>query len=1214
MLKALELVGFKSFADRTRFEFPPGITVIVGPNGSGKSNIVDGIKWVLGEQSAKSLRGKDMADVIFKGAGTGEGARKPLNSAEASIILENSDRIFDIDSEEVHVTRRVYRSGESEYLINGEPCRLKDIRDLFRGTGVATDAYSLIEQGKVDQMLQASSKDRRAIFEEAAGISRFKAKKIEAQRRLARVEQNLLRLSDIVEEVERRFRSIKAQASKATRYQESNERLKFLRMQIGQEDWHRFAERLNEIEESRAECNQTLAQASGELEQVESDRDNAEAESTRVAQELGQCESHLADLRERIATRESSASHLQVREDELEAERQRVQRQLVESHQRHGELTRRIARLQAQADDAELVYREAADQVDTLQKRLHELNSSFEASQAANLERSEQTKDLTRQVTTLEKEIDVEKSRLDEALKTRTKLSDQVELVRLDCHQYETELNEVLGKQHQLESDAEQKDSALAKARQQLDATRVELSERQESLADLKSERSGAARRAEVIEELEQKLEGVHAGVRQLIEQSRVRRHEASSDVVGLVADLIQVEVQHAPLIDVALGEVSQHVVLDGEDLLGELLDGQLQLGGRVGLLRLSELRKNGARDSLDLATQPGVIGRAMEMVQCQPAYEPVVEHLLGTTWVVKTLKDGLELQVQSARKARFVTLTGELVEADGTIIAGPRSRSGGLVSRRSELRSLKAQIERLDRQVEEEHLGVVQLQESVAGQESEVQRYIDEHGELAAALADHRLMASSLDQKLQTGREQCELVVAELHDLTIRIEDSERLILDRQQQWTEREASLRQLESDYQRDADQSAEDDRNREVVSSELTTSKVDLAKAEQMLEGFQSRLQHDQADFSRQATERNDLREQLATCQNRRRETRHQRLVATTELAELYLEKQNHSDKARMAAEAMSTHRQSRSQLHRRVEETRKLVHDAEQKLHELDLESGQLEHERQSILSRLRDDYGIEVDKLQPPEISEDEEPLSREEIDSEIQTLKRKINSMGAVNLEALNELSELEARFGALNAQYSDLNSAKDALVRIIDRINADSRKLFTETLEAIRANFQMLYRRSFGGGRADLVLEEGVDVLEAGIDIIATPPGKPEFNNSLLSGGEKALTAVALLLAIFQHRPSPFCVLDEVDAPFDEANIGRFIEVLTGFLKQTRFVIVTHSKKTMTSATTLYGVTMQESGVSKRVSVKFEDVSEDGRISADAVSRESDEQSGAA
>ncbi|MBC8870769.1 MAG: chromosome segregation protein SMC [Planctomycetes bacterium] len=1211
MLKALELIGFKSFAEKTRFEFPDGITVVVGPNGSGKSNIVDAIKWVLGEQSAKSLRGKDMADVIFKGTSTS--GRRPMNTAEATLVFDNSQSTLPVDAPEVHLTRRVYRSGEGEYLINGNPCRLKDIRDLCRGTGVGADAYSLIEQGKVDQMLQASAKDRRAIFEEAAGISRFKAKKVEAQRRLDRVEQNLLRLSDIVDEVDSRLRSVRAQASKAQRYREYSDRLQQLRTQVGLVDWQRLSDKLTAVEEELAGLRTETGEVEAASDALNDRIQQLEDAVDQTADKLRSREAALAGNREQIAARESTIENERGRCGDFDEESRRHRGQLraltgraVDLHDRLRELTSQLEKAQAEFDGIRGRLSGHEQTIGELSEELTRLRSENELHRAEYVDLTRTAATLSNQASGLESELNASQVATERCV---GRLKELEEL----CAGKAEDLEGSRTDEQRLAEEANAKAAALEAAEVELAEGRRVLARRQEELAVLQGKRAGATQRAKVLEELERDHAGVSAGVQEVLAEAKEAPQEGDGRIHGMVADLIEAGMEIAPLVDVALGEAAQHIVISGRDFVERIRGGDFQPSGRVGLIRLDVLPAVPAAPRFsalpvaghgELQGRPGVIGRADRMVRAGERFRAMVAHLLGDTWFVGNLADALAFNASIGKGLRFVTSKGELVENDGTLIVGPPTATIGLVSRRSELRALQQEIVDLGKRVNQFQGEIARLQENIDQRERQSKRLADAYKNISGTLADQRVRTRTLQDRHDQMQQDREVVASDLEAAQAARTAAGDALAETRQRLAATESSIVNLESKTKSGESRMAELENRVQEHTGEATTYKIQLAKSEQRLEGLRAQKSQFETDSRERDGAIYDVRAQLDRAVHRGRQSELHILQITAELALLYLDKEVLAREVCQELEQRRLLNAQRTGLAAEQEQLRRKIHQLEQRQHKSELSAGELQHERNTLADRLREDYGIEISEVNRDVSAEEEQ--ERAEVEAEIAGLRNKINRIGAVNVDALDELDDLDERYQSLSGQYQDLTQAKESLERIIHKINADSRRLFMETLEAIRGNFQVLYRRAFGGGKADIMLEEGKDVLECGIDIVATPPGKPSFNNSLLSGGEKALTAVSLLLAIFQFRPSPFCILDEVDAPFDEANIGRFIDVLKDFLGWSKFVIVTHSKKTMSAADTIYGVTMQESGVSKRVSVRFEDVSEDGHISEEALRRQ--------
>ena len=1244
MLKALELVGFKSFADRTRFDFPDGITVVVGPNGSGKSNVVDAVKWVLGAQSAKALRGAEMTDVIFKGSA--EGGRKPANSAEVILVLDNRTRILTYDEDEVQVSRRVYRSGEGEYAINGRPCRLKDVRELFRGTGVGVDAYSLIEQGKVDRLLQSSAKDRRGIFEEAAGISRFKAKKAEAERRLGRVDQNMIRLRDIVDEVGKRLSTLKSQASKAQRYRELSSQLIVKRTQLGLLDVRDIQKRIEGI-------GQQIATAATQRDALQLQSETSEGEHRKVSEQLTATQEQLQSIQDRIVGLQSE--HIQATSElagarERHSEWSEEQKGLLD---RIETLERRVSmseeEIQQRKADLQQLDRERQDTEDAIllfetqfrqrEKALIDLRASLEIQKnlAAGVRHA------LSQTRYDAASHEAQDDRLTQELHDGEK---RIRAREADIAARDAQIAIAVSEVEQAQTQATVAETSKAAAKEKL----AEVTDRersiQQKLLEIQARIQGVRERLLVLSQLEEQFASAGRGGQQLMRsaQSLAEPNPSMASGVkslrGLVADLITTDLHLAPLVDVALGTHSDAIVLSDGQLVDWINEGRLQAEGRVTLLRLDRLPSRRTGEKIQLDGLRGVVGRADRLVRFDSEHEPLVRALLGTTWFVETLSTALDLSHFRGAGLRFVTAECQLVDSDGSITIGSLQTGLGLVSRRSEMQAANEQIDHLQQTLEDER----QQASAIAGemvsaadavQSSEKQVY--EAGRRLAA-AEQRLQ--SLRDRMFADRKELATIQSGLDEkretlavVQQALEVARNRILELETSETQHTESILTLESDV-RQLDAEIRESQN------QLTDQRVDLARLEQRVDGMRVTLDQLLHDATERTTHVEQAKELLATLAEKIRTAEtsvaelQERIAATDlQIASIQQERTDVAASIELQQRSVADKGKECDHLQRQLDKLldRIAAHDEELQ---------RLERERSELISRYRDEYQVDLEHeealkvattekiyshesdrgdhtvhaleedLQSPgsdqPISDESnapvvvlriEEMDRNNIETQLVQLRQEIASAGSVNMEALDELDELQSRYDKLAGHERDLIDAKSSLIKTMQKIDEDSQDLFLNTLETIRTNFQTLYRKSFGGGSADIVLENPDDP-ESGIEIIATPPGKTTFSNSLLSGGEKALTAVALIMAFFQYRPSPFCILDEVDAPFDEANIGRFVTVLNEFLDTTKFIVVTHSKKTMTVANMIYGITMQESGVSRQVAVKFEEVNDQGEI----------------
>ncbi len=1213
MLKSLELIGFKSFADKTVIEFSPGITAIVGPNGSGKSNIVDAVRWILGEQSAKSLRGGEMSDVIFNGSTS----RRSLGMAEVTMTFDNSKRFLAVESDEVQVTRRVYRDGQGEYLINRQPSRLRDIKDLFLGSGAGQGHYCIIEQGRVDALLQASHKDRRMIFEEAAGISRFKARKTEALRKLETVEQNLARARDILAELEKQFRSVQLQAAKAQRYQEYSARLRELRVQCGLREFHQLS--MQWRRETAA-----LERLRGELDSMSTQERDVEREVRQVEAELSaledlshHAESLLAQTRQEIATYQTREEYEAATLQELETELAQAQAQFWESTRTWRELAEATAQAsrdlkeiedhverQRQAvEQAEVCLAQSADRLAVLRRRL-------EAERTEHLEQMRLASRLQNDVITL-------LARLDNLRARREGLSSR----NAETVEHLTQIDRLLAELRESEEHLQRMLTTVRSELQQLEERRDDRSQHieriEKRLADGRVQRGELTGRIDLLEQWERSHEGLNAGVGEFLDRVRTSSASGGEDwsfVVGLVADCLNVSREWAPLVDLALGDVSQYVVVrDGDRLNAALKRLSVDLPGRIGFLPLPT-----AHPEAGVWELPEVGERFDRWVRCDdPALADLPGFLLGQTRLVDNLETACQFARRFPGRFRFVTRQGELVEPQGVIVVGAHLPETGVLSRKSEWRERRQQLAELDARLAEWERELAHLRaerESVAERiyftQQRLADLVDEAQDIRVRLTQHQERRSGLHEEMSLHR-------SELDSLNQEIERLEAQWAQAQRQATKGEEAARRIQERAIQLERELAEEEQQRAECERQSTAARVELAQWEERRAAQRRRFAELDADLTRRRAETQQIEQSISAMQQRRRDGELARLRAGQALAESFAA----LDLAERRSAELVAQRQQLREVRRQAEERWQAVGGQKQQfvqqVHAHEMKASEWRLRLDALSQRLRDDYGIELAELYEQRIGSAKQLISTELLDPpapeaaatepselafdvdaaqrEIDELRKKLARLGAVNLDALDELTQLETRLNEQRTQHDDLAKSRADLLEIIDRINTDSRTLFLETFELIRGHFHELFRRLFGGGMADIVLEDENDVLESGIEINARPPGKELRSISLLSGGERTLTAVALLLAIFRSKPSPFCLLDEVDAALDEANNERLANLLREFLDTSQFIVITHKKRTMAVADVLYGITMQEAGVSRQVSVRFEDWPDD-------------------
>lgn len=1223
-LKKLELHGFKSFANRTVIDFLPGITVIVGPNGSGKSNIFDAIRWVLGEQSAKSMRGARMGDVIFNGSAS----VKATGMAKVQLVLDNSRRHLPIDFDEVSIARHLYRTGESEYLLNRTPCRLKDIVSLLMDTGIGTDSYSVLEQGKVDAIINTKPLERRVLFDEAAGISKYKARKEEALAKLARTDEDLVRLNDIIVEVRRQANSLKRQVQKAERYKRLSARLRALEMELLAGRYLRLRDTAQEVHTQYEELHAEVERLRSLLDSLEAEHEMTREESEQIQQNLETVQSQNFAILNQIA---EAQGQIALHEQRLESASQRRQALLTE-----------LEALKERATSLEQTRLEVAQELGQHEQVLSSLEVEYQRKKAehdalrANSEESgARLAELRRRLGDAQREAQAceQNQRLAHAMEA--KLRAELESSEADRSLLDQQL-EALGMEvEERQSTAEELTQILDALKADAQSTKAKLQELENSLSQRTQELEEIRRSAQVtrsrhtaLVELQANFEGYFGGVREVMKQAS---SGALGGIIGVVSTLIEASGEHELAIEAALGSHTQDIVVEHAEDAKAAVEWLKRSGrGRATFLPLDliEARETPSRLA-EMLRQPGVIGVAADLVRYDPKITNAIRHLLGAVVVCQDLDTAIRLE-RSGYRARFVTLEGELVTPHGAITGGS-VKSQGLLHRTREIRELANQLADWEEREAAVAREVEALREQVAQLRTTAQK-------LASSITTQEIEAARARKDLEVVQQkfadkQASLTV--LEQRRARLE--EELALQRRtfDETSERLAALRgeitQLEEELSRCESESSQRQLELAERMREVNELLVKLSMARERLNNLREKHETLKREQTRLVEDETARRRELDTLAQEE-EAAHRHLAELRQRV-VHLENQKRELEERLTFET-SRRETIHLDLHKlgeRTQEVRRDLHVAQNRFHEVEIRRAEIDVQLATIETQAREKFGLSVEALleevqkartelvdDAPSACEESaseahsgnghepEPASAraetpenevrtlrqpEELAQEIATVQEKLQSLGPVHVGAIDEYNELNARYEFLTAQERDLQAAKAQLTEMIRQIDKTTTDIFVEAFTKIRENFAEMFRRLFGGGRADLLLTEENGVLDSGIDIVAQPPGKKPTHISLLSGGEKALTAIALLFAIFMRRPSPVCILDEIDAPLDDKNIERFKELVREFAHETQFVIITHNKQTMALADTLYGVTMEEQGVSRLVSIRFDE-----------------------
>jgi chromosome segregation protein len=1175
-IKRLEITGFKSFHERTALVFDAGITAIVGPNGCGKSNVVDAIRWVMGEQSARNLRGRAMEDVIFGGSES----RRPLGMAEVSLILDNTAGLAPPvfrDYAEIQVTRRLFRNGDSEYLLNRTPCRLLDITELFMDTGVGTRAYSIIEQGKIGQIISAKPEERRAIIEEAAGVTKFKARKKAALRKIDATRQNLLRLGDIINEVRRQMTSLKRQAQRAERFREYREELRGIELQFALRQYREFTARtgvLGAAVQSQgdqvARCENEVSRAELELDQVrlehverEKQVNAGQEQGYRLASEIQKLESRLELSGRELAGLEKERQRLLAEQAEVATRIAAIDQEALALEagktDRLGDLAREAAQLaEAEASLAELTARETAlsQQLEDARNRLYQL-----LTQLSRL--SGQQEEAARRLQAL---AELTQRNRQDAITVR----DQLERNQERALAMHTQLTGLKGDLDHLQTERARFQDELSSLRQQTEEAESLLLVRREELSRQRS-------RLESLEQLERNLEGYGRGVRTLLADPVQRQR-----IRGLLADTLEVPVEYEVAVEAALGERLQAL------LTGSAGDARAALD----FLRQGEGRCTFLLAGFPTAAPPGfAAGQALAgLVAPGAADASLVEALLGGIYLVDELAPFLSAGLPPG--VTLVTRDGDLLSHRGELTGGGRrSLDQGLLHKKREMKELAAGVQRLEREVASLQTRREQVRHAALLAEEGLRSTEGALHQQDLRLRDHQKDQEGLAQEALRLQERLEVLSFEedqLHEeqesLLRSRQEAEASLSDGARERAVREGGLAELQAAAQQLRDQL-------ETVRQLVTSRKVILAGLQEREESSRSHAERLQRLGEELAARREGLSREFTSAGERQAGLRDEEQQLRLELQRLLAVHGTEETALRLLRERFEETRQAIEQREGQLKELRSQAARARDEFAACQLTSREVDLEREHLRQNFLERYRLDLDDAQQTDGLLDVafEPTAA---GARREALQRKIDEIGEVNLTAIDEYREMEERHAFLATQQDDLQRSLDGLQDAISKINRTTRRRFRETFDQVNGRFREVFPRLFNGGQAELRLTEEADLLETGIEIVAQPPGKKLQNVSLLSGGEKALTAVALIFAIFLIKPSPFCLLDEVDAPLDDANIGRFNAMVGEMSGLSQFIIITHNKQTMEIADNLYGVTMEEPGVSRLVSVRMSEV----------------------
>ncbi|WP_391208607.1 chromosome segregation protein SMC [Psychrobacillus sp. L4] len=1178
-LKRLEIIGFKSFADRIGIDFVPGVTAVVGPNGSGKSNVTDAIRWVLGEQSAKSLRGAKMEDVIFAGSDS----RKALNFAEVTLILDNTDHRVALDFAEISVTRRVFRSGDSEYLLNKQTCRLKDITDLFMDSGLGKEAFSIISQGRVDEILNSRPEDRRTIFEETAGVLKYKQRKKKAEFKLIETDDNLNRVLDILHELDSRMEPLQIQSSLASDYLKMSDELKGIEIAVISHDLNLFVRESAELHTKLRALEETKQALLLQINDIEASIQTDRKVMSNIDEKLDVGQSELVEASSELERLEGRKLLLAEKKQNASQQISQLRRALVEEQEKLEVLEFQLKENNVSKSEKQVLLKELRLkklQIETvLSKSASELEEEIEELKSTYI-------DLLNEEATMKNEMKHMEQQLQFELISAEKMMEDYREIKEELEKLTNRKNELDLSLSSCQKELAEKLLNFKTKREVAEQLERGFEEQQTMLQKAYQMKHQMQARKDSLEELESEFSGFFQGVKEVL---IARDKKELNGIHGAVAELIQIPHTYMSAIDTSIGQQSQHIITDTSQDARVAIDWlKKKRVGRATFLPLQVMKSRKLNEqTLSMIKQhPSFVNTADKLVNYNDGYQIIVENLLGNVIVAKDLKGANEMASRLQYKYRFVTLDGDVVNAGGSL-------TGGSVKQQSSLFTRKVELEQLNDKLIELEKSVLQAEKSVSAKKQEVQMLRVELEE--TRLAGENLRAQELTLLSETR--ECAAIISRLTSQLL--------------EYDEEKTEKVNLQSNL---------------VRKKEKTTSRdAEIKEALATIQGTIDDLQH----LKLQSIEEKDkfqnelgmLLSQIAVVneqvtQQEREKTQFVNSVQSSTQKIDTLQKEiawyENDDQAGPSAEELTNliaqHKMTKDRLIEQIQggkmgriELVQNISRSESSLKHLQQQAGLLTNEERSfeiklskleveintLQNHLEETYELTLEEAERDFSFEMEEHLARKKV----TLLKRSIEELGPINLGAIQEFEQVSERHSFLTEQREDLLSAQETLHEVIKEMDEEMIIRFESTFNDIQRHFKVVFRELFGGGQADLILTDPSSLLETGIDIIAQPPGKKLQNLTLLSGGERALTAIALLFAILHTRPVPFCILDEVEAALDEANVTRYSNYLKKFSHDTQFIVITHRKGTMEGADVLYGITMQESGISKLVSVKLEE-----------------------
>lgn len=1179
-LKRLEMYGFKSFADKTVLDFMPGITTVIGPNGSGKSNISDCIRWVLGEQSLKSLRGTKSEDIIFAGTQN----RKSLGYAEASMVIDNSDGKLPIEYNEVVVTRRIYRSGETGYFINKTPCRLKDVLELFMDTGIGKDGYSIIGQGKIEEILSNKSEDRRHIFEEAAGIVKYRTRKADSEKKLEQTKLNLLRINDIISEIENNIEPLKNQSEKAKKFLNLREELKNVEVGLFLYNIENFKNQIDDIlenieilETNQVRENENLNELQVKKEELKEQVDSL-IEKIEETQNLGfegnqkreQYNSEIGVLAERLSNNKENYERYAFEIEDLEKQNKELEKEQNQKLEKKNNLFTNKEKFEKELKEKE---EELAKYSKTLSEKELEIESKKQIVQKNIDDKYE-----------IVGEVNTEKANYENLEKREKSLKNEIQETISELDSTRTNKEESSKSFYELEKSKNSINNNLLKIKSEKDVSSQKLKDYDTKINTYQSEYRIKESRYKFLVETEKEKEGYAKSVKSLIEATE-KDSSLAKGVHGVLANLISVDKKYELAIEMTLGASIQNIVTDTEEeakkLVNYLRDNNL---GRASFLPISSV-KGQKVSGINTSKVDGIIGIASDLIKTDKKYNEIILSLLGRTVIVEDINSAIKLARQNSYKFKIVTLKGDVINPSGAISGGSvATKTASILGRGKEIKALEKELIEIKNKTEK-------LQAEKEKYENSISSLLEKFEEKQKEAQELEIVYATEKQKIDTIDSEIEKLDSKLSKLRIDLDNTknekeenilkQKELTEKVSKMDEENASLNIVIEEFtklNRD-NQKYIDDLNFDITNLKISVSSFD--ESEMSINEIMDRITSEMDKNTLSIQNKKSAREKIIV-DNQELDLK----IEATKQQIIDLEKEilESSDKVEKLKQERTNKNEKLNNVEKDIESQNEKIENLKNHTSKLDLKKSKIELELNQIINKMWEEY-----ELTQNTVGDIEKIKNPTEVQKQVNSLRNEIRDLGSINVDAIKEYQELKERYDFMSEQRLDLEDSSSKLKKIISEMTETMKKQFAEQFKIINKNFGEVFTELFGGGKAELILADEENILECGIDIAVQPPGKKLQNMMLLSGGEKAFTAIALLFAILKMNPAPFCVLDEIEAALDDVNVYRFAEYLKKFSKDSQFLVITHRKGTMEAADTVYGITMEEKGISKLLSMKL-------------------------